>query len=88
MVGGGEKLLLFGGLPHEYLKGWEITSDIKLSEEKLGVRFEEVPTEELASYKKFRLRDEVFRLARDVMRDDSIEGWSIDTSYLTLRNCI
>jgi L-fucose isomerase-like protein len=49
MVDGGEKLLLFGGLPHEYLKGWEITSDIKLAEEKLGVRFEEVPTEELAT---------------------------------------
>ena len=49
MVEDGEKLLLFGGLPHEYLKGWEITSDLKLAEEKLGVRFEEVPTEELAT---------------------------------------
>lgn len=49
MMEDGEKLLLFGGLPHGYLKGWEITSDLMLAEEKLGVRFEEVPTEELAT---------------------------------------
>jgi len=49
MVEGGEKLLLFGGLPHEYLKGWEITSDLKPAEEKLGIQFEEVPTEELTT---------------------------------------
>ncbi len=49
MAEGGEKLLLFGGLPHEYLEGWEITSDLKLAEEKLGVRFEGVPTVELAT---------------------------------------
>jgi len=49
MADGGEKLLLFGGLPHEYLRGSEITSDLKLAEEKLGVRFEEVSTEDLAT---------------------------------------
>ncbi|UCH02634.1 MAG: hypothetical protein JSV20_02280 [Candidatus Bathyarchaeota archaeon] len=47
MSDNGEKLLLFGGLPHQYLEEWEITSDLKLAEEKLGVRFEEVPTEKL-----------------------------------------
>lgn len=47
MSDGGEKMLLFGGLPHQYLEELEITSDLKHAEKKLGLRFEEVPTEKL-----------------------------------------
>lgn len=47
MSDGGEKLLLFGGLPHRYLEEWEITRDLKLAEKILNVRFEDVPTEKL-----------------------------------------
>jgi L-fucose isomerase-like protein len=42
-----DKLLLFGGVPKWYLRDWEITSDLPLAEEKLGVRFQPVTNEEL-----------------------------------------
>jgi L-fucose isomerase-like protein len=37
-----ERLLLFGGLPTEYLTEWEITSDLSLAEARLGVHFETI----------------------------------------------
>jgi L-fucose isomerase-like protein len=40
-------LLLVGGLPQEYLQQWEITSNLAVAEEKLGVHFEEISTEDL-----------------------------------------
>lgn len=49
MVQSGETLLLFGGLSRYYLQGWEITANLKIAEEKLGVRFVTVPTGELLS---------------------------------------
>ena len=42
-----EHVLLFGGVPRDYLHRWEITSDLPLAEQKMGVRFMEVPTERL-----------------------------------------
>ena len=45
---GGEKALLFGGLPEAYLDTWEITSDLDLVTERLDVAFESVPNAELA----------------------------------------
>jgi len=72
MVEGGEKLLLLGGLPHEYLKGWKITSNLKLAEEKLGVRFEEVPTEELATrFKKLGASEQAKELAERLVNEVS-----------------
>ena len=40
-------LLLFGGVPHEYLQRWEITSNLAVAEDKLGVQFKEITTENL-----------------------------------------
>jgi L-fucose isomerase-like protein len=40
-------LLLFGGLPHEYLQRWEITRDLAVAEDKLGVQFNEITTNDL-----------------------------------------
>jgi L-fucose isomerase-like protein len=42
-----ETLLLFGGVPTSYLKDWNITSDLTLAEEKLGVHFVEVTQDAL-----------------------------------------
>jgi L-fucose isomerase-like protein len=42
-------LLLFGGVPHEYLQKWEITSDLAFAEDKLGVQFKEITTEDLVA---------------------------------------
>jgi L-fucose isomerase-like protein len=39
----GEKVLLFGGLPQAYLDTWDITSDLDLIKERLGVTFDTVP---------------------------------------------
>jgi hypothetical protein len=36
-----EKALLFAGLPHSCRQEWEITADLHVPEEKLGVRFRE-----------------------------------------------
>jgi len=44
---GGEKILLFGGLPYSYLNSWEITSELKLIEMKINVKFEEVSMKKL-----------------------------------------
>ncbi|MFP3895976.1 MAG: hypothetical protein ACLFV5_03930 [Anaerolineales bacterium] len=43
----GEKLLLFGGLPTDYLSEWEITDDLDLASKKLDLRFEAVPMDDL-----------------------------------------
>ncbi len=40
-------LLLFGGVPHEYLQRWEITSDLAVAEDKLGVQFKVIATDDL-----------------------------------------
>ena len=40
-------LLLFGGVPYEYLQRWEITSNLAVAEDKLGVQFKEITTENL-----------------------------------------
>jgi L-fucose isomerase-like protein len=40
-------LLLFGGLPYDYLHNWEITSNLRVVEEKLDVNFVEVKTQDL-----------------------------------------
>lgn len=42
-----DMLLLFGGIPHEYLQKWDITSNLTLAEEKLGVQFKEITTDDL-----------------------------------------
>jgi L-fucose isomerase-like protein len=66
----GEKLLLFGGLPTDYLTEWEITSDLSLAAKKLGLRFEAVPTDELRSrYTSLSSQDqgEAVRLAQDLI---------------------
>jgi L-fucose isomerase-like protein len=42
-------LLLFGGVPHEYLKRWEITSNLAVAEDKLGVQFKEIATDALVA---------------------------------------
>ncbi|MFO7918560.1 MAG: hypothetical protein R6V13_10820 [Anaerolineae bacterium] len=65
----GEKLLLFGGLPTDYLNGWEITSDLGVAGKKLGLRFEAVPADELRSrYASLssQAQAEATRLAQDL----------------------
>jgi L-fucose isomerase-like protein len=42
-----EILLLFGGLPYDYLKNWEITDNLSIVEQRLGIKFVEIKTEEL-----------------------------------------
>ena len=66
----GEKLLLFGGLPTDYLGEWEITSDLGVAGKKLGLRFEAVPTDELRSrYTSLSPQDqaEAARLVQDLI---------------------
>jgi len=46
-IEGSERVLLFGGLPWQYLKESEITSDLELVRDRLGVSVERVPHEEL-----------------------------------------
>ena len=40
-------LLLFGEVPYEYLQRWESTSNLAVAEDKLGVQFKEITTENL-----------------------------------------
>ena len=40
-------LLLFGGVPYEYLQRWEITSNLAVAEDKLDVQFKEITTDDL-----------------------------------------
>ena len=47
MARGLEKALLFGGLSLDYLREWEITSDLQLVVDKIGVVCEQVPHPEL-----------------------------------------
>lgn len=42
-----EIVILFGGLPYDYLQNWEITSNLSIAEDKLGVAFVEVKTDDL-----------------------------------------
>lgn len=42
-----ENLLLFGGVPSDYLVDWEITHDLPMAAARLGVRFVPIPHEEL-----------------------------------------
>ena len=44
---GDQKVLLFGPVPHRYLKEWEITSDFEVPARKLGIRIEVVSKKEL-----------------------------------------
>lgn len=72
-----ETLLLFGGVPSNYLEEWEITDDLELAESKLGVRFETVPTNVLAS--RYHALDEGARteasqLAQDLIANASPQG--------------
>jgi L-fucose isomerase-like protein len=73
----GEKLLLFGGVPSAYLGKWRITKDLVLAEEKLDVRFETVPHDELLA--RYALPDEreameAARLARELIDGASESG--------------
>jgi L-fucose isomerase-like protein len=67
----GEKLLLFGGVPSDYLEEWEITNDLALAESKLNVRFEPIPDEELVGRYRSLGEEEAARLT-----DDLVEGAS------------
>jgi len=42
-----EKVLIFGHVPQQYLKKWEITSDFEVVVRKLGIQLEVVPKEKL-----------------------------------------
>ena len=46
---GSQKALLFGRVPHKYLKNCRITSDLDLIAQRLGVLFEQIPMDELTS---------------------------------------
>ncbi|KXB07888.1 hypothetical protein AKJ56_02180 [candidate division MSBL1 archaeon SCGC-AAA382N08] len=51
-----EKLLLFGGKPIDFLKEWEITTNLPLAEKKLGVSFETVKKSQLRkSYQNLKI---------------------------------
>ncbi len=72
----GEKLLMFGGLPTDYLCEWEVTSDLTAAGKKLGLRFEAIPTHELRSrYSSLSSQDEaeVAGLAQDLI-DGASQG--------------
>lgn len=42
-----EKVLIFGHIPQQYLKKWEITSDFEVVARKLGIQLEVIPKEKL-----------------------------------------
>ena len=72
-----ETLLLFGGVPSNYLEEWEITDDLELAESKLGVLFKSVSADDLvARYHALDERDrtEASQLAQDLIDNASPQG--------------
>jgi L-fucose isomerase-like protein len=66
---GAEKLLLFGGVPSEYLAEWDITDDLSLAGSRVGVTFDTVSQDALlARYESLteEERREAIGLARDL----------------------
>ena len=71
------KVLVFGQVPHKYLEQWEITSDFEVVAEKLGIRIEVIPRNELrARYEGLSepQRSEAAALAKRLVSEAQQEG--------------
>ncbi len=65
-----DRAVVFGGMPEDYLREWQITSDLDVAREKLGVEIEVVPgaklTERMADLDDGELADAAF-LAEELL---------------------
>lgn len=95
-----EKVLLFGPVPHRYLDQCQITSDFDLVADKLGIRIEVVPKDELKAVfdaQSETQRDEAANLAtrlvaeaqqRDRPRPDDVQIQAAVRYYMAMHSIV